>query len=658
MKKNLLFLLLIFSAAVYGQEVCTNGVDDDGDGLTDLNDPDCTCGNITEVPSLIPNASFEDYTSCPTNHSQLNRATGWIQATNATSDYFNNCGYAFPAVGPAGLNNYPNGNGVVGAFYVNDYKEYVGTQLTSPMLAGVTYRLAFKIAAMSVISGDYLAPTPVTNFGPVNVTIFGTANASHLPVATNLSPDVADPAWLEIGHTNYTPQQVWSDIVIEFTPTFTVNAIMIGAPTILPVGYPSIATGRPFPYMMYDQLLLNQLGFFEPVHINTTGTFCTNDVQLSLSGNFPGYTYQWFLNGVAIANANAATLAVNTFQPGDEYTVRGADADGCFLSESFEIQTIVPNKPVVAGVSYCANEVASALTATGSNLLWYTSATGGTGTNTAPIPSTAVPGSFSYFVSQSCGIESDRAELVVTVNPLVIPNFDAIDPICFGAAAPILDPISPNGIAGTWTPNTIDNTQGGNYVFVPGVSQCASNQTLAVSVINPLDFGISGGCENGSYLMRAVTDLGLLDPTGLQFQWRDAAGNDIGENQPVLHLTAIVNTTPENEVFPLNYTLTITDAHGCESTKAFTVAKVFCKIPKGVSPNGDGDNDFFDLRGLQVKRLEIFNRYGVEVYAMDYYTTQWEGQTTSGRELPDATYYYHIETDDDSPKTGWVYLNR
>jgi len=655
MKTNLLLVLLFFSVAIYGQEVCTNGIDDDNDGLVDLNDPDCQCGSNIEVPSLIPNASFEDYTICPTNHSQLNRATGWIQATNATSDYFN-CGYAFPAVAPAGLNNYPDGNGVVGAFYVTHYKEYVGTQLNSPMLAGVTYRLAFKIAGMSVISGDYLASTPVSNFGPVDVTIFGTANASHLPVSTTESPDVADPAWVEIGHTNYAPQSVWSDIVIEFTPTFTVNAIMIGAPTVLPSTYPSIANGRPFPYMMYDSLILNQLDLFEPVAINTTGTFCNNDVQLSFSGSFPGYTFQWFLNGVAIANATGATLAVTTFHPGDVYSVRGANTDGCFLSESFEIQTIVPNKPVVANLSYCQNAIAAPLSATGSNLLWYTNATGGTGSTAAPTPTTTTPGTFTYYVTQSCGIESERAALTVTVNPLLTPNFDPIDPICYGATAPALPSMSPNGIAGTWTPNVIDNTQNNDYVFVPGVSQCGVNQTLSVAITNPVEFAISGGCENGAYIMRAAPLSGSFDPDVFDFQWRDAAGNDLGENQPFLDLTAIVNATPETESFPLAYTLTVTDIHGCDSTKDFTVEKIFCKIPKGVSPNGDGDNDFFDLRGLQVKRLEIFNRYGVEVYAMDNYTTQWAGQTTSGRELPDATYYYHIETDDASPKTGWVYL--
>ncbi|MBK7123229.1 MAG: 1,4-alpha-glucan-branching protein [Chitinophagaceae bacterium] len=44
-------------------------------------------------------------------------------------------------------------------------------------------------------------------------------------------------------------------------------------------------------------------------------------------------------------------------------------------------------------VNYCQNAVASPLQATGVNLLWYTTATGGTGSPTAPTPSTATIGS-------------------------------------------------------------------------------------------------------------------------------------------------------------------------------------------------------------------------------------------------------------------------
>ena len=51
-------------------EICDNAVDDDDDGLIDLNDPDCTCA-VIEPESLIPNPSFEDMNCCPNAPSKL-----------------------------------------------------------------------------------------------------------------------------------------------------------------------------------------------------------------------------------------------------------------------------------------------------------------------------------------------------------------------------------------------------------------------------------------------------------------------------------------------------------------------------------------------------------------------------------------------------------
>ena len=77
-----------------------------------------------------------------------------------------------------------------------------------------------------------------------------------------------------------------------------------------------------------------------------------------------------------------------------------------------------PSAPAVSSspVEYCVDETATALTATGDNLLWYTSRTGGTGEATAPIPGTATAGSTTHYVSQTTnGCESERAEIVVIV---------------------------------------------------------------------------------------------------------------------------------------------------------------------------------------------------------------------------------------------------
>ena len=73
------------------------------------------------------------------------------------------------------------------------------------------------------------------------------------------------------------------------------------------------------------------------------------------------------------------------------------------------------------------NATAQPLTATattGYTLKWYTEANGGTGTTTAPTPSTAALGSTSYYVVNvdTNGCEGPRVEIVVTIVDLTVPE--------------------------------------------------------------------------------------------------------------------------------------------------------------------------------------------------------------------------------------------
>ncbi|MGB3947539.1 MAG: hypothetical protein WBM13_06125, partial [Bacteroidia bacterium] len=79
-------VLLLLFANLNAQEICNNGIDDNGNGLVDLNDT-AACNCLPQPPSLIQNSSFELKNCCPTTYSQMNCAQGWIQASAATSDY-------------------------------------------------------------------------------------------------------------------------------------------------------------------------------------------------------------------------------------------------------------------------------------------------------------------------------------------------------------------------------------------------------------------------------------------------------------------------------------------------------------------------------------------------------------------------------------------
>jgi len=81
--------------------------------------------------------------------------------------------------------------------------------------------------------------------------------------------------------------------------------------------------------------------------------------------------------------------------------------------------------------------------------------------------------------------------------------------------------------------------------------------------------------------------------------------------------------------------------------------------PNIFTPNGDGKNDFFEVKGINGypgSRLLIFNRWGNEVYRSENYTNNWDG---SG--LADGTYFYLLEIKTTTGRTaqkGWIYLNR
>jgi uncharacterized repeat protein (TIGR01451 family)/gliding motility-associated-like protein len=104
---------------------------------------------------------------------------------------------------------------------------------------------------------------------------------------------------------------------------------------------------------------------------------------------------------------------------------------------------------------------------------------------------------------------------------------------------------------------------------------------------------------------------------------------------------------------------------------------VTCKIEvfNAVSPNGDGLNDVFYIRGLECypdNTVEIYNRWGVLVFERSGYNNTdkafkgiSEGRVTvkQSEELPVGTYFYILKYKKDAntnayEKAGYLYLNR
>jgi gliding motility-associated-like protein len=77
-------------------------------------------------------------------------------------------------------------------------------------------------------------------------------------------------------------------------------------------------------------------------------------------------------------------------------------------------------------------------------------------------------------------------------------------------------------------------------------------------------------------------------------------------------------------------------------------------IPNVLTPNKDGNNDLFFL-DFPYEKVEIFNRWGQAIFKTKNNGIYWSGKTTSGREVPNGTYFYIITTTQETYK-GYLEL--
>jgi gliding motility-associated-like protein len=143
-------------------------------------------------------------------------------------------------------------------------------------------------------------------------------------------------------------------------------------------------------------------------------------------------------------------------------------------SKTIVISDISPPPAVSATpIIYCEGEVATQLTATGTALLWYTSATGGTGSPTAPVPPTNRPGVLTYYVTQTLPnkCESIRVPLKITINGL--PNAPATRPLSL-CQNQVAGPLTATGTGLLWY--TVE-TGGSGTVVAPTPSTSTIGST-------------------------------------------------------------------------------------------------------------------------------------------------------------------------------------
>ncbi|MFY9309013.1 MAG: gliding motility-associated C-terminal domain-containing protein [Bacteroidia bacterium] len=203
--------------------------------------------------------------------------------------------------------------------------------------------------------------------------------------------------------------------------------------------------------------------------------------------------------------------------------------------------------------------------------------------------------------------------------------------------APATDLSSTTTASTTATPSTTIT------YTVTGISECITGPAtdmVTVNVLTAAPLVVTAGADQE--ICGTPYNLVGLATGGFgsnSYMWTTASGSMIDSIQNSGSQSATV--TPTEEMMNI-YQLTVTDFCG-DTASDYTAVNVFmsCKldIPNVFTPNGDGKNDVFLVKGIGMKTYSatIYDRWGKKVYESTDIKAAWDGSSGD-----DGTYYYII----------------
>lgn len=177
------------------------------------------------------------------------------------------------------------------------------------------------------------------------------------------------------------------------------------------------------------------------------------------------------------------------------------------------------------------------------------------------------------------------------------------------------------------TQGTFQVDQPGQYWLQVTVNNCARTDTINIDtyVLEPLSLPPDTLiCLSDEYIVD------VTQPNGASYQWSH------GPTTPMVTLEEA-----------MTYEVIITDVNGCQQAGFITLEKEYCppsiRWPSAFSPNGDGQNDLFQLQTelVDIQRVQIFNRWGGLVFESAG-NQPWDG-TYNGQPAQMGTYIVVVQ---------------
>ena len=400
------------------------------------------------------------------------------------------------------------------------------------------------------------------------------------------------------------------------------------------------------------------------VSVSSTNVSCLGDDDGTITATPAGgtpispsgiYTFSW--------SDGQTTQTATGLAPGI-YEVTVTDYKGCMVTSSNVLITQPLSELIVTADSTdetCVMNDGTAIANVfgGTTPYGYSWNTGQTSQTIAGLS----PGNYTVDVTDYNGCVLSASTIVNAFDAIFLPSFTDYfsDTICLGDNVTISVVDNPN-FAYSWS--------SGQWTSTITVTPTAPRTDYILTVVDVAN------CPNSSFDITAsiwVTQLPIIPvatpnpiKAGDEVELRAASANNYSIYQWTDAENISIANTKTTLVYPeatTTYYIMVEDANGCQGYDSIIVV-VGVMVYDGISPNGDGYNDFWEIEDIDRypdADIEVYNRWGSLLFSSKgdtYNDNKWDG-THEGSPLPIGTYYYIINLNNNSdPQSGAITIIR
>jgi len=386
---------------------------------------------------------------------------------------------------------------------------------------------------------------------------------------------------------------------------------------------------------------------------NISGCFgdATGQLEVAASGGIIPLVY-------SIDGNNFTSTPAFTGLTAGNYTVTVRDANLCTKTLETTISQpaqLIADLEAIDISCFGVNDGASNMVITGGSppytFAWSNDSTGQNISNLAA-------GSYSVTITDSHDCSTENSMQIIEPSEIQI-SLSKTDVMCNGAA----DGTIASTISGGTTPYI--------YRWIPNGSTMPAIQHLAPGSYT-LKITDSRNCINTETVQITEPErlIGNVVKEDVTYFGEDDGSADLSVYGGIEPYTFIWSNGAETEdIYDLasgDYGVIITDQNSCElvlNVKILTIHTEFNDIPNAFSPNGDGINDTWYIKGISSYPsavLRIFDISGKLIYEDIDGVAPWDGRDLDGNELPSKSIYYYIIDigPRNAPRTGAITLIR